>query len=222
MGLKCCMITLEVKSVLFDKMRKGIDLLRNMGKPFGIIHTVTPESWASLLWLGEFANEHGAQLLQLHPLEMYGRATEQLSHMAIDDTLAHQAFILANYLRSKYAETMVVQLDLLHRDYLEAYPQIVNPFSRECFANAKISDIFDTIILEEDGRLLPFAYGFEASLAIGNINSFSASLFEEYFNEKVPMIESLFNRTYDQIINNKEVDIANWNELVVIGSKEIN
>ena len=40
--------------------------------------------------------------------------------------------------------------------------------------------------------------------------------------EKVPMIESLFNRTYDQIINNKEVDIANWNELVVIGSKEIN
>ena len=139
----------------FDKMLKGVDLLKEIKKPFGFIHTVTPESWKSLLWLGEFAHKHDARLLQLHPLEMYGRALEELSHMGIDDTLAHQTFILANYLRSKYAETMVVQLDLLHREYLESFPQTVNTFTRQCISKRKISDIFDSIIIEETGRLLP-------------------------------------------------------------------
>jgi len=205
----------------FDKMLNGIELLKKLEKPFGFIHTVTPQSWTSLIWLGEFAQEHGAKLLQLHPLEMYGRALEELTNMAIDDTLAHQTFILANYLRSKYAETMVVQLDLLHRDYIESFPQIVNTFVRKCSSKNKISDIFDTIIIEETGRLLPFAYGFESSLAIGNINNFSNSIFEEYLHEKIPVIESLFNLTYQNIINNKEVDIANWNELIVNNSKKI-
>ncbi len=205
----------------FDKMLNGIELLKKLEKPFGFIHTVTPQSWTSLIWLGEFAHDHGAKLLQLHPLEMYGRALEELTNMAIDDTLAHQTFILANYLRSKYAETMVVQLDLLHRDYIESFPQIVNTFVGKCSSRKKISDIFDTIIIEETGKLLPFAYGFESSLAIGNINNFSNSLFEEYLHEKIPVIESLFNHTYQNIIKNKEVDIANWNELIVNNSKKI-
>lgn len=206
----------------FDKMLKGVDLLKEIKKPFGFIHTVTPESWKSLLWLGEFAHKHGARLLQLHPLEMYGRALEELSHMGIDDTLAHQTFILANYLRSKYAETMVVQLDLLHREYLESFPQTVNTFTRQCISKRKISDIFDSIIIEETGRLLPFAYGFNSSLSFGNINNFSHSLFDNYIDQKAPLIEALFNQTYNKIINNKEVDLVNWSEMILSESMAIN
>ena len=81
--------------------------------------------------------------------------------MGIDEsTLAHQTFILANYLRSKYAETMVVQLDLLHREYLESFPQTVNTFTERYISKRKISDIFDGIIIEETGRLLPFCLWF--------------------------------------------------------------
>ena len=206
----------------FDKMLKGVDLLKEIKKPFGFIHTVTPESWKSLLWLGEFAHKHDARLLQLHPLEMYGRALEELSHMGIDDTLAHQTFILANYLRSKYAETMVVQLDLLHREYLESFPQTVNTFTRQCISKRKISDIFDSIIIEETGRLLPFAYGFNSSLSFGNINNFSHSLFDNYIDQKVPLIEALFNQTYNKIIDNKEVDLVNWSEMILSESMAIN
>ncbi len=203
----------------FKKMIKGIDVLKSLNKAFGFIHTVTSESWDKLLWLGEFASESGAKLLQLHPLEMYGRAKEQLNEMVIDDTLAHRTFILANYLKSKYADAMVVQVDLLHRDYLEEYPQIVNCFARECAAKGQLSNLVDTIIIEENGRVLPIAYGIDSTFAIGNVYTFENDMFNKYIREKIPLIKNLFDRTLDKVFANKEMDIINWNELLVQESR---
>jgi MoaA/NifB/PqqE/SkfB family radical SAM enzyme len=203
----------------FNKMLNGVDVLRALDKPFGFIHTVTPQSWESLIWLGEFAFEKGAKLLQLHPLEQYGRAVEELSGYSVDDTLAHQAFILTSYLRSKYDGKMVIQLDLLHRDYLESFPEAVNSFERECAQNGKLSDMFDTIIVEETGRILPLVYGFEPEFTIGNVHNFETKMFEEFISGKVPEIKALFDRTLNKIFSNKDIDIVNWNEMLVNESK---
>lgn len=204
----------------FDKMLKGLELLAAMKKAFGIIHTVTPQSWESLIWLGDFAKEKGAKLLQLHPLEMYGRANEELADSTVDDTLAHQTFILANYLRNKYHGEMVVQLDLLHRDYLQAFPQIVNTFERNCAKKGLFSDLFDTIIIEETGKILPIAYGFDSNFTIGNVHNFDNNLFNNYIEKKVPTLKNVFNNTLNKIFENNDVDIVNWNELVIIESKK--
>lgn len=203
----------------YEKMMKGIGVLKRMNKPFGFIHTITPQSWQSLLWLGEMASEQGAGLLQLHPLEMYGRAAETLSGSMFNDTLAHQAFILANYLRSKYAEKMVVQLDLLHRDYLETFPQVVNTFERQCAQKGGLANMLDTIVVEETGRILPIAYGFSPRLAIGNVHHFSNNLFDTFIAEKIPVLKTIFRATLDKILADKETDIVNWNELLVCESK---
>lgn len=203
----------------YDKMMKGIDVLKRLNKPFGFIHTITPQSWKSLLWLAEMACEKGAGLLQLHPLEMYGRAAQTLSGSCFDDTLAHQAFILASYLRSKYGEKMVVQLDLLHRDYLETFPQVVNTFERQCAQKGGLANLLDTIVVEETGRILPIAYGFSPSLAIGNVHEFSNNLFEEFIAEKIPVVKTIFRKTLDQILSDQETDIVNWNELLVQESR---
>jgi MoaA/NifB/PqqE/SkfB family radical SAM enzyme len=199
----------------FEKMLEGADLLRSINKPFGFIHTVTPQSWESLLWLGEFAVEQGAKLLQLHPLEMYGRAADMLSDQIMNDALAHQTFILAHYLRSKYAGELVVQLDLLHRDYLKLFPQVVSAFERRCAAGGRLSDLFDTIIVEETGRILPVAYGFNDRFTIGNVHTFTPTLFEDFIVDKVPTLKAIFNRTLDKILANQDADIVNWNELLV-------
>jgi Fe-coproporphyrin III synthase len=203
----------------FNKMLKGVEILKSLNKAFGFIHTVTAQSWDKLIWLGEFANEKGAKLFQLHPLEMYGRAKEQLTGLSIDDTLAHQTFILANYLRSKYADKMVVQLDLLHRDYLEEFPETVNCFDRDCALSGGISNLLDTIIIEETGTVLPIAYGVNSKFAIGNVHSFKENMFEKYVVEKIPSIKKLFHATLNKIIANKQIDIINWNELLIQESK---
>jgi MoaA/NifB/PqqE/SkfB family radical SAM enzyme len=202
----------------FEKMMEGVNILNSLNKPFGFIHTVTPQSWDSLIWLAEFAYKNGAKLLQIHPLEMHGRALEEMSDLTIDDTFAHQIFILSTYLQSKYSNKMVVQLDLLHRDYLEEFPQIVNSFDRNCAEKGRISDLVDTIIVEETGRILPLAYGFAPKFSIGNIHNFQDSSFDQFIDKKVPMLKTLFNQTLDNIFSNKEIDIVNWNELLVNAS----
>lgn len=203
----------------FTKMLKGVDILKSLNKNFGFIHTVTAESWDKLIWLGEFAEEKGAKLLQLHPLEMYGRAKEQITEMCIDDTLAHQTFILANYLKSKHAETMVIQLDLLHRDFLKEYPQTVNSFDRECADKGRISDLLDTIIIEETGRVMPIAYGVNSTFTIGNVHGFEESLFDKFIAEKIPTIKKLFQNTLNKIFANTHTDIVSWNEILIQESK---
>jgi Fe-coproporphyrin III synthase len=205
----------------YNKMMLGVEVLKKLQKPFGFIHTITPQSWKSLLWLGEMAYEKGAKLLQLHPLEMYGRAATKLSQFSFDDTLAHQAFILANYLRSKYDGKMIVQLDLLHRDYIEAFPQVVNTFDRQCAQKEGIAGLLDTIIVEETGRILPFAYGFSNEFTIGNVHTFENDLFDRFLVEKIPVLEELFRQTLNKILDNKETDIVNWNEMLVNESKEV-
>ncbi|MEP7146998.1 MAG: radical SAM protein [bacterium] len=205
----------------FDKMLKGVEVLRTLQKPFGFIHTITPQSWESLIWLGGFAYDNGAKLLQLHPLEQYGRAVQELSEYSVDDTLAHQAFILTSYLRNKYSDIMVIQLDLLHRDYLESFPQAVNSFERECAITGRLSDMIDTIIVEETGRIIPLVYGFEQGFAIGNVHDFGSKMFEDFISGKVPAIKKLFESTLNKIFNNKDIDIVNWNEMLVNESRSI-
>lgn len=199
----------------FEKTMKGVEVLKKLSKAFGFIHTITPESWQSLIWLADFAYENGGKLLQLHPLEMQGRASNDMLGSEIDDTLAHQAYILANYLKSKYAQKMVVQLDLLHRDYIAAFPQVVNMFDRQCSQNKKIANLLDTIIVEETGKIIPIAYGFDESFQIGNVHNFSDLDFIKYANEKLPKLKKLYTQTIDNVINNKNMDIVNWNEILV-------
>ncbi|MBZ4189636.1 radical SAM protein [Niabella beijingensis] len=203
----------------FEKMMSGVAVLQQLQKPFGFIHTVTPESWKDLVWLGSFAFEAGAKLLQLHPLEMYGRAQQELAHFAGDDLNLHRTFILASYLSSKYQNKMIIQADLLHRDYLETFPQIVNGFARSCSNKNRLADVMDTIVIDETGNIVPFAYGFNPHFAIGNIGSFDTALFENYMRKNGPGLECLLEQTLAGVFMNKEKDVINWNEVWVYQSK---
>jgi MoaA/NifB/PqqE/SkfB family radical SAM enzyme len=205
----------------FDKMMKGVQVLQSLQKTFGFIHTITPESWSDLIRLAAFAHENGAKLLQLHPLEIHGRAVDKLSGLIIDDTFGHQAFIMANYLRSKYEGKMAVQLDLSHRDYLASFPSVVNTFERNCAKKGRLSDLLDTIIVEDTGRILPVAYGFDPKFTIGNVYDFTDTLFDKFIAEKIPALKMLFSETLNKILADKETDIVNWNELLVNESQKL-
>ncbi|MCF3110950.1 radical SAM protein [Niabella sp. CC-SYL272] len=203
----------------FEKMLQGIDVLQQHNKPFGFIHTVTPESWKELIWLGTFAADMGAKLLQLHPLEMFGRARLELPQWMNGDLQLHRTYILANYLSSKYQGRMVVQADLLHRDYLESFPQIVNGFARSCNDKNRLAHVIDTIVIDEKGDITPFAYGFDPQFSIGTINDFDDTLFDRYLAHNAQKIEHMLQHTLSGIFQNKEQDIINWNEVWVYSSR---
>ena len=110
---------------------------------------------------------------------------------------------------------MVIQLDLLHRDYLQAFPQVVNTFNRYCAQSGRLADLLETIIIEETGRVLPIAYGFNPDFAIGNVKDFTADVFNRYETEIIPLLKTLYNDTLEKVLANTAQDMVNWNELLV-------
>ncbi|MGL4632535.1 MAG: radical SAM protein [Leadbetterella sp.] len=203
----------------YKKMLEGVEILNSYQSAFGFIHTITNESWQDLLWLGEFAVEQGAKLLQLHPLEMFGRAINNMEQFELDELMRHRSFILANYLQDKYREKLVVQLDILHREHIESFPTLVNPFFRTCSHSGRMADILDTIVVDEKGDITPVSYGFSSNFSIGNIHDFTDKLFEDFVVQKVEPIERIYTSTLKKVLKNKQNDMVNWGELLIEESR---
>jgi len=200
----------------FDKMLSGVEIIKTKNIPFGFIHSITNESWDSLLWLGEFAQDNGAKLLQLHPLEMYGRAVNEMPDYALDQTLLHKIFFLATYLKSKYEPEIFIQLDFLHREYIREFPQSVNVISNST-ADKQLSEIINSIIIDENGDVLPVGYGFSKKYQIGSIRNTNniKNMFADFTATKLNKLLALFEQAYNQIISDQEIDLVNWNELII-------
>ena len=204
----------------YAKMLEGVAVLQELNIDFGFIHTLTPRSWKLLLWLAEFANSKGAKLLQLHPLELYGRATES-KFEATNQELLHKVFILGNYLKSKYFPEMLVQLDFLHRDYIKEYPQTATYFGTDInITKANFSKALKTIVIDENGTILPISYGFSPNFKMGNIKELSlkADPFQRFLNSKWNTLYQLLGETFNGIVDDTENDMIAWTELIVRNS----
>jgi hypothetical protein len=85
------------------------------------------------------------------------------------------------------------------------------------------ADIFKELIIDEKGDILPLAHGCSTALRIGNIQS--EETFEEmvsrFMEEKMIAVMQLYETAYDEIINNKEVEIFNWSEIIIHKSHEL-
>src|ERR1035441_3212939 len=112
-------------ALAFDRLCAGLEYLRTSGMNFGFIHTLTRESWIHLLWLADFAAENGARLLQLHPLELAGRAELGLKDLTAADDVLSKVYLLSVALACKYSGVMTIQTDVLHRDHVLANPGLI-------------------------------------------------------------------------------------------------
>jgi Fe-coproporphyrin III synthase len=200
----------------FDKMVEGVEVLRKNNKKFGFIHTVTSENWEDLIWMGEFSKEKGATLLQLHPLEMFGRAKTEMHNYSLGQDLFHKIFILASYLKIKHEHDFFLQLDFLHKDFIKEFPTSVNLFPSYDGVR-KLSEILNIIIVNENGDIVPIGYGFSKKYQIGNIKNLKKekSMFDIYKQTRLWHLIDLFKRTYNHILENANADLINWNELII-------
>ena len=162
----------------FERLERGLASIRERGISFGMVHTVTAANWEHLFATAAFAAEAGARLLQLHMIEMAGRAVTDAAELALDEELVSKAYILAALLKIKYAGTMHVHSDLLHRSHL---PGLCD--------GADLVRAFGIMALEADGTIVPLAYGFDRRFAICNIREQSlASAWDGISRRSIPII----------------------------------
>jgi Fe-coproporphyrin III synthase len=202
----------------FQKMEQGIQILQQYQKTFGIIHTIVDDSWQDLLWLSEYAVAKGAKLLQLHPLEMYGRAIDEMQGHALSEDSLHRVNIIGNWLKVKLQDILHVQMDFLHRDYILENPEAIHYFGEDYkIPTHGLADFLRTVVIDENGAIVPVSYGFSKEYQIGNINAETdfQGLFSHYINTKGNALYQLFERVFQNIVSENDKDLIPWTELVV-------
>jgi len=154
----------------FESMRDRLPLLREAGIAFGFIFTLTQFNCNELQWVADFAQAQGAQLLQVHPLEVVGRAEESLGDAAPDDHELAVAFVETVRLQAEAGDGIVIHFDLLDRDFLAENPAAFFATPRAADAASRpFADAISPLILEADGTLVPLGYGFPRPFALGNL-----------------------------------------------------
>ena len=208
----------------FQKMREGVNIVKDHVESFGFIHTVMPESLAVLPWLTHFAIKHGAKLMHFHPLEIAGRAVDTMKSVSFDSITLHKIYILFNYLKELYHEEIFMQLDILHRDHIIDNPNFIfHQSTTPEFTAKNFSEIFKELIIDEEGDIIPIAHGCSKHFLIGNINDdiSCADMIERFLEEKMDDIIDLYKTTYDAIVQDESYELFNWSELVIRYSHEL-
>jgi MoaA/NifB/PqqE/SkfB family radical SAM enzyme len=154
----------------FESMQERLPLLREAGIAFGFIFTLTQFNCNELEWVADFARAQGAKLLQVHALEVVGRAAESLGDAAPDDHEVAVAFVEATRLQAEAGDRIVIHFDLLDRDFLAENPATFFATPRPADAASRpFADAISPLILEADGTLVPLGYGFPRAFALGNL-----------------------------------------------------
>ena len=204
----------------FDRLCAGLECLRASGQSFGFIHTVTRESWIHLLWLGEFAAANGARLLQLHPLELAGRAQTNLSDLAAEFGVLSRVYLLAAALATTYSGVMAIQTDLMHRDQVLADPELV--YAGETVrqpAEATAAEVLGVLVLEPDGALVPLTYGFSRQYQVANLNRQTLSeAWPAYLRDTYPDFRRLCLVVFEHLVAPGASPLFNWHERIAAQS----
>ena len=200
----------------FRLLQTGLSRIKKVNLKFGFIHTLTRESWEHLNWITNFAIKHGASLLQIHPLELFGRAKTLSSVHTTDDILA-RAFLLTTVLSAKYASMIKIQLDVLHRDVMITNPELIYASNLQIDPDAKPSYLLSNIVVEASGKVVPVSYGLSNEFSICNVNN---NRLKSGWNQYVQYggyekFRSLCRKVYGEISTSNDLPLFNWYDMVV-------
>jgi MoaA/NifB/PqqE/SkfB family radical SAM enzyme len=201
----------------FERLQAGLKHVRESGIPFGFIHTLTQHNWEHLLWVAEFAAENGARLLQIHPLELAGRAGSQMTNEALEDDVMAKVYLLAFALAGKYGDTMRVQLDLLYREHLREEPELVYAGGLEDTPDQTApAQLLGLIVLEPDGSVVPVSYGFSRDYKLCNVKEQRlADAWPDYLANGYLGFRDLCRRVWEEISAPDAPLLSNWHEVIV-------
>jgi MoaA/NifB/PqqE/SkfB family radical SAM enzyme len=200
----------------FDRLLRGIEALRALSVPFGIINTLTRANWSHLPWVAQFAVDHGAGVLQVHPLELVGRANSSLRSESLQEETAERAYLMARVSEVKYAERLPIQLDLLLRRDILAHPELIYVGSAEvAFSEDVPANCLGSLVLEADGTVVPVSYGFSRRYSIGDLReSTLLARWPRWKAETYPAFRSLCCSVFAEI-KRSDAMVVPWHELIV-------
>jgi Fe-coproporphyrin III synthase len=201
----------------FRTMERNLDIVRASGIPFGFIFTLTLYNVHELDWVARFAVESGAGLLQIHPLEIAGRAEEAMSDARPDEREAAFAYLETARIQREWQGRLRVQLDLADRTVFMRQParilaeSVAAPEAR----SLSFADIVSPLVIEPDGHMVPLQYGFPRAYGLGSLHD--QSLREAaaiWVRTRGPSFRQLCQDVYRQLCSDNGPTFLNWYEAI--------
>ncbi len=196
----------------FDTMASRLEGVRISGIPFGFIFTLTVHNLHELDWVAKFALEQGAKLLQIHPLEVAGRAKETLLNDEPDAVESAYAYLESERVQEMAGGRMVVQLDLLNSDRLRNDPDWV--FAGEPGDDGPdnpLAALVSPLVIEADGMVVPIEYGFSREYAFGNLHECPLSASAPIWKRQIyPRFQNLCRQVFEEVTAPSDLPFTNW------------
>lgn len=201
----------------FAKLEAGLEHVQKSEIPFGFIHCLTQRSWEHLLWIANFAAESKARLLQIHPLELAGRANSKMLGSASEANVLAKVYVLAFALAAKYAPEMKIQLDLLYRNHLREEPGLIYADDLEDgLSQISPAQLLGLLVLEADGSVVPVSYGFSRRFKICNVKERGlAKAWPAYLASTYPEFRTLCRHVWRELSASQSPLLSNWHEVIV-------
>jgi Fe-coproporphyrin III synthase len=210
----------RASSSAFDRLLAGLENVRSAGFKFGFIHTLTRQSWEHLLWTAEFAAQQGASLLQLHPLELNGRAGSLMRADSPDDDVLARVYLLTLALARKYSGLMAIQLDVFNRNELIANAELV--YASDLGAQPacrRPANQLGIIVLDADGSVVPLCYGFSKEYEICNVRIRRLSeAWDSYVGKGYLAFRELCREVFQEVCAPAILPFFNWHEMIAARS----
>ena len=162
-----------------DAFRNAVRALRTLadsGVPFGIVFGVSARSLGDVPWAFELATELGARLLHLRPLAPEGRAQTMADAWTLSHEDCARLIVLTEILGGIGRDGPRVQVDLVAAtdlgtareqfELLRATPNVT-----------QLSDAVNPLVIDDQGRCLPFVFGIDPSFEVARIPSTAPDLF---------------------------------------------
>lgn len=207
----------------FQKMQRNLSKVRQANFRFGFIFTLTQFNLHEIDWALRFAVSEGASLFQIHPLELVGRAIQQLPAARPDAT--EEAFTVLELmrLREEFGDRIAFQLDVASSAALQDSPDCAfagNSLNlSELIANTILSDLVAPLVIEPDGVVVPLRYGFGRTHALGSLYEAPlAALAAEWKREKYRSFRSVCGEVFGQMTSVEAAPFDNWYERVADAS----
>jgi MoaA/NifB/PqqE/SkfB family radical SAM enzyme len=200
----------------FARTLRGLRLARELELPFSLIYTLTTESARHLDWVAQFALEEGARLLQLHPLELTGRAAQTMAAAVPGADTCLRALETAAALRRKY-RPLQIQVDVLSRGDLVTLPALnwaLQP-DFEVRSDAAAPALIDILVVEEIGIVVPFSYGIAHRFAIADLSHIRLrEAWPEYLRTRYPSLRRFCAQVVRELIDDGPPAIDWYGRLV--------
>ena len=142
-------------------MARRLGALRDTGLAFGFIFTLTLQNLPELEWVARFAMDHGARLLQVHPLELAGRGRTMTAERPDEEEL-QWAVLEATRLQALVGPSLTIHVDALPARRLRR-AQV------PCRGSGPFADLVHPLVIESDGTVVPMEHGFDHNWRLGSL-----------------------------------------------------